>query len=148
MGQKYFRATCADSFSDETATTAAALAAALQREFPEVEAATKLKPASHYFIKTEEKGFYEDVILADENFFKVFSFPLTAGDPHTALVHPDSVVLTRGTAEKVFKNENPMGLWVNNLAITGVMRDVPENSHLKFDFLLSLATLNSNYRLY
>jgi len=127
--------------SDETATTAAALAAALQREFPEVEAATKLKPASHYFIKTEEKGFYEDVILADENFFKVFSFPLTAGDPHTALVHPDSVVLTRGTAEKVFKNENPMGLWVNNLAITGVMRDVPENSHLQFDIVVPFVRL-------
>ncbi|NIO82987.1 MAG: hypothetical protein GTN68_20770, partial [Candidatus Aminicenantes bacterium] len=67
--------------SDESATTAAALAATLQREFPEVEAATKLFPASHYFIKTKDKGFYEDVILADENFFKVFSYPLEAGDP-------------------------------------------------------------------
>lgn len=127
--------------SDESATTAAALAAALQREFPEVEAATKLFPASHYFIKTEEKGFYEDVILADENFFKVFSYPLEAGDPHTALVHPDSVVLTRRTAEKIFKKEDPMGLWVDNLAVTGVMKNVPKHSHLQFDIVVPFVRL-------
>lgn len=129
--------------SDETATTAAALAGALQREFPEVEAATKLKPASHVFIKTKEKGFYEDVILADENFFKVFSYPLEAGDLHTALVHPDSIVLTRRTAEKIFKEENPMGLWVDNLAVTGVMKDVPKHSHLQFDIVFPFVRLFS-----
>jgi len=127
--------------SDETATTAAALAAALQREFPEVEAATKLKPASHVFIKTKEKGFYEDVLLADENFFKVFSYPLEAGDLHTALVHPDSVVLTKRTAEKIFKKENPMGLWIDDLAVTGIMEDIPKNSHLQFEIVVPFVRL-------
>lgn len=127
--------------SDESATTAPALAGALQREFPEVEAATKLKPSSHVFIKTEEKGFYEDVILADENFFKVFSYPFEAGDPHNALVHPDSMVLSRGTAEKIFKKEDPLGLWVDKLAVTGVMRDVPKHSHLQFEIVIPFVRL-------
>jgi putative ABC transport system permease protein len=127
--------------SDETATTAAALAGALQHEFPEVEAATKLKPASHVFIKTKEKGFYEDVILADKDFFKVFSYPFEAGDPHNALVHPESIVLTRRTAEKLFKKENPMGLWVDNLAVTGVMKDIPKHSHLQFEIVVPFVRL-------
>lgn len=127
--------------SDESATTAPALAGALQREFPEVEAATKLKPSSHVFIKTEEKGFYEDVILADENFFKVFSYPFEAGDPHNALVHPDSIVLSRRTAEKIFKKEDPLGSWVDKLAVTGVMKDVPKHSHLQFEIVIPFVRL-------
>ena len=127
--------------SDETATTAAALASALQREFPEVEAATKLKPASHVFIKTKDKGFYEDILLADENFFNVFSYPLEAGSLHTALAHPDSIVLTRSAAEKIFKKEDPMGLWVDKLAVTGVMKDVPKHSHLQFEIVVPFARL-------
>jgi putative ABC transport system permease protein len=87
-------------------------------------------------------------LWASQEFFKVFSFPLISGDPATALRNPYSVVLTETSAKKLFGDEDPLGKTVTSSSnnpptqyiITGVMKDVPKFSHLKFEILTSLST--------
>lgn len=97
--------------------------------------------------KIEESQFY----FADDNAFNVFSWEMIEGNRATALVEPYSVVITKTTAQKYFGNEDAMGkeLVFNNygqsasMKVTGVTEDVPLNSHFKWDFLASFATLES-----
>ena len=130
----------------------------LQENFPEVEACTRLinlqgimgNQVMAYGDRkfTEEKMYY-----ADASLFGIFSFKFIAGDPQQVLGEPHSVVVTQSTALKYFGQESPLGktLLLNGeetFQVTGVMADVPENSHLKFDLLLSLETLkNEKYML-
>jgi predicted permease len=98
-------------------------------------------------IQHKEKGFYLRQAIADPALFTLFTFPLMEGDAGHALDSPYSVVLTQSTASKMFGDEDPMGKTVklgdmgdyNDVTVTGVMRDVPENSHLTFDFVLPLS---------
>ncbi len=78
--------------------------------------------------------------------FKIFTIPFLKGDPNTALNEPNCLVITESAAKKYFGNENPLGKTLNyekerELKITGVIKDVPENSHFKYDFLASFSTL-------
>ena len=91
--------------------------------------------------------FQEDkTVLADSAFFEVFDFPLLQGDPHTALREPFSIVLSETTAKKYFSNTNPMGqtLLLTDASlpvkVTGIMKDMPENTLLKADLLVSKST--------
>lgn len=113
-----------------------------QTEFPEVEEALRIYPQP-VTLRLNEKEFDEPrSIFVDANFFKVFSFPLIAGDPNTVLKVPASVVLTTSTAARYFGHENPIGkeliLDGQTLIVTGVAADVPDQSHLKFDILIPL----------
>lgn len=116
------------------------------KDYPEVESFTRVQPVDRAPVKYEDKNFYEEGgIYADEHFFKVFSFPLLRGDPHTALTTAYSIVITSEMAKKYFGNEDPLGkqLQMNNrydYTVTGVLENVPYNSHLKFDFLCSIET--------
>ncbi|MDH4196374.1 MAG: ABC transporter permease, partial [Candidatus Aminicenantes bacterium] len=74
------------------------------------------------------------------SFLKVFTFPLVKGDPETALGNPDSLVITEAAARKYFGSEDPLGRTLRlanayDFRVTGVARDIPANSHLRFDFL-------------
>lgn len=87
--------------------------------------------------------------VADSGFFSMFSYPLLAGNPATALSQPNAIVISQTTANKYFGKENPIGktLYLNQklpFSITGVFRDAPENSHLKFDMLISFKTVDNN----
>ena len=87
-------------------------------------------------------------IFADSNFFKVFSFPVSRGEPHKLLKDLHSVVISETIAKKYFENTDPVGHTLRfynkvNLIITGVFKDVPENSHLKFDFIIPFDILKS-----
>lgn len=87
--------------------------------------------------------------VADSSFFSMFSYPLLAGNPATALSQPNAIVISQTTANKYFGKENPIGktLYLNQklpFSITGVFRDAPENSHLKFDMLISFKTVDNN----
>jgi putative ABC transport system permease protein len=134
----------------QTATTPAPLAPTLTDEFPEVLGAVRFL-CSHSgrdsLIAYGEKKFYESRFLyADQNVFDIFSFKLIKGDPETALKNPHSIILTEEMAKKYFGNEDPLGkvMTVNNRSdfqITGVLRRIPHNSHFRFDFLASFATL-------
>jgi putative ABC transport system permease protein len=87
--------------------------------------------------KIEEKF----IIAADSNFYKVFEFEILQGDVHSALNQPNTVVLTSTTALKLFPGVNPIGkslrLAEKEYAVSAVMQDIPENSHLKFDYIFS-----------
>src|SRR5699024_8416345 len=81
------------------------------------------------------------------SFFNIFSFPLIQGNPATVLSKPNSVVLTKSTAQKYFGNQNPVGqtLRLRNgqlLKVTGIIANVPHNSSIQFDILASFKTLN------
>jgi putative ABC transport system permease protein len=93
--------------------------------------------------KFEEKNIY----YADTNFLRIFSFPLLQGDPNTLLVRPDGVVLTESSARKYFGSaEQAMGQTLhidndykgNDLQVTGILKDIPHNSHLQFDMLVPI----------
>lgn len=82
---------------------------------------------------------------ADSNFFNVFEFKVLQGaTPAQALSKPNTVILTQSTAERFFKSENPIGKSLKTLGldfeVTAVLEDLPDNSHLKFDFLFASAS--------
>ncbi|MFO7446714.1 MAG: ABC transporter permease [Ignavibacteriaceae bacterium] len=86
------------------------------------------------------------IFFADSTFFKVFDFPLAVGDKNTVLAKPNSVVLTKKLANKYFGDENPVGQSILyegnfNLAVTGVFEDLPLQSHMDFDCLISFSTI-------
>ena len=95
----------------------------------------------------EEKNF----TYADSNFFKVFTIRFIEGNPSMSLNSPNTVVINESLAKIIFHNENPIGkslsLNINekteNYSITGVMKDIPENSHFHYNMILSLSTLNA-----
>ncbi len=120
-------------------------APALLNDFPgEIKQAVRVMPNDAALIVYNNKPFYEKhVIWADSNFFTVFSFPLLRGNPATALNDPNSIVLTESTAKKYFGDEDPMGKILEldrkiKLMVTGIMKDVPANSTLQFNFVTSL----------
>ena len=128
-------------------------APALKDEYPEVEDYARMLPQSfrmgklvalsYVDEKNEEKIFYEDQIyVVDPSFLTVLSFPVKYGDPATALTDPSSIVITESVANKYFGSENPIGkvLTANGFRpfkVTAVLKDIPGNSHIKFEILVS-----------
>ncbi len=138
------------------AQTPAPVASFLKNNFPEIQEATTvnfgwLTGNSRNIIKFGEKKFYtDDLILTDPAFFDIFSFPFLQGDKKTALENPNSVILTYSTAEKCFGSEDPMNKIIqvdgNPVTVTGVIADVPQNSHLRFDIVLPLIYVRNTNR--
>ncbi|MCP4726044.1 MAG: FtsX-like permease family protein, partial [bacterium] len=121
----------------------------LREDYPEVEKLALISRSSRFSIKYNNRHFYERMIYADENFFDIFTFPLLKGDPRSALLEPSTIVITRDMEEKYFGEESGMGktLVLNDsllFTVSGIAENVPENSHLQFDILISFAT----YRTY
>jgi putative ABC transport system permease protein len=130
------------------------LKSTLLNECPDVENAARLciwKSMINLrglFSSGKVSDFESAVYLVDSEFLEIFSFPLVAGDPKTALNDPFSILLTRKTAEKYFGNENPVGKLLNadktyDYEITGILENIPANSHIHFDFLISFDTIYS-----
>ena len=134
--------------NDIWAASNAALAPTLMDEFPEVSAATRFRPINRLLLTKEEKNFYENGLYTDEHFFDVFSFLLEKGDQNRILENPDSIVITRRLAEKFFGNENPVGETLNcslgDLEVVGVVENIPENSHIQFDWLISFERVKAS----
>jgi ABC-type antimicrobial peptide transport system permease subunit len=121
----------------------APLAPALKEEYPEIVKATRFTRLRRgQLVKYRDKNLLEPrICLTDPDFFSMFTFPFLEGDPQTALSNPDSIVLTESVSTKYFGNENPVGkvLNINNefdFTVSGVLKEIPENSTLQFDFLL------------
>ncbi|MCD9015058.1 ABC transporter permease [Parachryseolinea silvisoli] len=117
---------------------------AMQRDFPEVESYVRFV-GGDMVVRRGDVVFIESTcLLADSTVFQVFSWPLIAGDARTALTEPKSVVLTRETAIRYFGNDDPIGQTLDvdgdMCKVTGVMEDVPENSHFPFTLLMSFST--------
>ncbi len=131
------------------AVASAPLAVILPKELPEVLASTRLQNRSGILVRYGEKRFTEDrIFYADSTVFGVFTMPLLLGNAQTALVQPNAIVLTATMAAKYFGDESPIGntLTLDNqdYQITGVMQDVPRQSHFHPDFLASMATLSDS----
>jgi putative ABC transport system permease protein len=117
---------------------------AMQADFPEVENMTRLlAPRQSVVFRYDDKTYEEDKILfAEPNFFDVFSIPLIEGDPEKVFSTQNSIIMTREKALKYFADEDPIGKILTipqgELMVSGVMENVPKNSHLGFDFLVSM----------
>ncbi|SDK02171.1 putative ABC transport system permease protein [Catalinimonas alkaloidigena] len=141
------------------ATTPAPVADALAHTFPMVETATLLTPGVEGDLIYNQRLVQLKGYFADTAFFEVFSFPLAEGSPQSALTEPNALVITRTLAEQLFPHEDPLGKSVDFLGdslghagfawgpftITGIIDDGAYKSHLKFDVLLSAATLPTLY---
>ena len=138
-----------DGTSVPDATTPPALAPAMQREIPDVICATRLfaNPdwGQNFLFKYEDKKFNEQkIFFVDSNFFNVFSFPFIKGNSHDVFKDPNSIVITENVAGKYFGNTNPIGKTLvterfpENLTVTGVIKNIPANSHFHFDFAIPL----------
>lgn len=129
---------------------------AFTQQIPEIERFTRIRadffqegPTISYIQKGERTGF-KDIrsIIVDSTFLSVFSFPLAEGDRHTALRQPKAILLTQSTARKIFGDENAIGRTVeyglthglHTFTVTGVLQDVPANSHIQFDVLIPMET--------
>ncbi len=138
------------------ASTPDPLGAAMKSELPEVKQYVRLRDHGGILVKKGNQNILEDnVILADSTLFDVFTLPMIAGDPHTALVNPNSVVITESTAEKYFPRVNAgavLGkmLTVNDTflyKITGIIKDVPKASHFHYDFFVSMYGQLDSYEI-
>ncbi len=132
-----------------SAITPMPLKDALLAEFPEIEKASRFFPLGRMVVKHGDKIFYENRIrFVDADFLSIFSFDLIRGEAEVVLSKPYSIVLTEASAIKYFGNEEPIGksLTLNNdtdVIVTGIIEDIPENSTLRFDFLVSMETVGA-----
>jgi putative ABC transport system permease protein len=134
------------------ATTPPALAPSMQKELPEVEHVTRVFPnwGRDFLIKYGDKKMIEEKLYrADSSFFDVFSFPFVKGDAKSAFKDVNSIILTETAAKKYFGNENPIGKTLSvddmgDMMVSGVLKDLPSNSHFHFDFLISVRKFPGN----
>ncbi|HDJ33891.1 MAG TPA: ABC transporter permease [Bacteroidetes bacterium] len=118
----------------------------VKQEYPEVEEAVRIFPAGRLLMTYGgESEYEEDLFYADSCIFDVFSFELVRGDPASVLTHPNSLVVTRSLAKKYFGAEDPVGKVLvdghgRSFEVTGLMEDVPRNSHIRFSGLISRTT--------
>lgn len=143
-----------DAETFDQAVTAPPMAEVLMKDYPEVENTVRLD-MSDCIVRYDDKQFLEDgVLLADQSFFDIFDYRLSAGDLNTALREPYSLVLTQSIAEKYFGAENPLGKIMTLFLldpsgngapykITGVMPDPPKNAHFTFNLLGSFNTFET-----
>ena len=120
-------------------------AAGLKLDFPQIERTVgtfQTRP----IVMLRDQPVYVDMIMADPGFFDVLELPFVHGDPRTALRDPDSLVLTETEARRFFGDGNPIGRTLNvvrqevatSLRVTGVIRDLPQNSHLALSMVSRL----------
>lgn len=134
---------------DRVATSPLPFGPTFVEEFPEVEQFVRFQGSGRQQFKYEDKEFYEErIAFVDSSVFQVFSFPLLKGDPDKALTQPYTIVLNETLANKYFNGEDPIGkllLVGENVAYTvsGVMKDLPSNSHFKYSAFYSMKTLES-----
>lgn len=134
-------------------STGPGVAVALKEELPEMELISSIHTPGNFVISytnaaNEVAAFEEEKVLAgDSSFFKMFNFPMVKGVPETALREANTLVMTESTAKKYFMNDNPIGKLVTlgkdtdlkTYEVTGIIKDIPENSYIKFDVLLSMS---------
>lgn len=136
----------------ECAAAVPAVGPALKNNFPEVKRFTRLYPVSgiiSYESPTGIKAFREEKMqITDSSVFEVFDFKLLQGDRSDVLSGPNKAAISERAAKRYFGNDDPIGKTIawdgtRRFEVRGVFADIPENSHIKFDFMLSYQTLNN-----
>lgn len=119
-----------------------------KQKIPEIKEQTRIYRLQRLLFRQGEKVFFESsIVAADSGFFRMFTMPLLTGDPGRALTAPHSIVLTEKLAKKYFGNENPLGKTITlenkyPYTVTGVMKDLPNNSTFTFQAILPYQLLN------
>lgn len=132
---------------DLTALTQIPIGPTLKDEFPEIEEQVRLLPDRDQFYKKGEDVFREDsIVFGDSTLLKVFSLELLYGDPETALNEPNTMIISQSMSKKYFGTDNASGERMENLegnafTITGIFRDLPGNVHLRYNGVISAATI-------
>ncbi|MES1216414.1 MAG: ABC transporter permease [Bacteroidota bacterium] len=148
-----YRITCAAG-DFKAAVNPAGMPVGLKAEMPVIKNFVRLSHQSTNLFEVGVRKFEEKrVFFADSTFLSVFSFPLVKGDPKTALDRPDAVLITEDMATKYFGKEDAMGKILKrdndkNVTVTGILKNIPGNSHLQFDFILPTSSIaQSDYDL-
>jgi len=136
-----------------SAITPNPLGPALKENFPEIQNAARIcgGGSKRKTVSFQQNHFFEDnFFLVDPTFWEVFSFPLIKGNPDTALQEPWSVVITEKAAQKYFGDEDPLGKTLiyenkHNFQVTGVIANIPKNSHFRSDFFASIKCADDLY---
>jgi putative ABC transport system permease protein len=135
---------------DYNSNVSTAIVPAMRVDFPELEQVTQVFYQHEGLIKVGQSIYKEkDYAFADKYLPSVFDYQWIAGDPKTALAEPNTIVLTETMAKKYFGRQNAMGQVINlekqyNLKVTGVIKDIPGNTSLPFNFLVSLETIKKD----
>ncbi|KPK80533.1 MAG: hypothetical protein AMS27_16885 [Bacteroides sp. SM23_62_1] len=148
--ERIFRVGVSGKFSGnefDQAITAQPMAQALVSDYPEVENVVRLRKYGDWLITYKDNKFHEENILfADSTFFEIFDFKILKGDPESVLKEKRSMVMTESLARKYFGMEDPVGKMIkletdtSLFTVTGLMEDIPGNSHIHFDAVGSLHT--------
>jgi putative ABC transport system permease protein len=158
ISDRIYRVAIHSDSPDETGysiSTPEILSQSLKSSIPEVEQAGIIQRSRNAIFQSEAENFMEDGLFADENFFTLFSFEMIQGNRADALRAPNSIVLTEQMADKIFGSENPLGKSLHfksrflscDLNVTGIVKQPPKNSHLKFDYLVSTASMAADQGL-
>jgi len=136
-----------------TAVTSKMLAPALKAELPEIKKSTSFIQYDNFklLIQNGNKGFEENVIIAETNFFEMFSFKFREGNPELVLSNANSLVITENFARKYFGNENPMGKYLNVsgfgkktvMKISGILENIPPQSYIQGEIILPVTWFKS-----
>lgn len=134
---------------NKTAVTGTKVGPQLKRTFPQVESFVRVIKYSRSVANGQRVFDEKNILYADADFFKTFSFNMRNGNPATALSDPYKIVLTESTAKKYFGTENPVGkiLRVNDLQdyeVTGITADVPLSSQVQYDMVASFSSLGAS----
>jgi len=132
---------------DRFAVSSIPLAPALKIEFPEIEQFCRFATNDNVILKYNEKEFFEkQVYFADSTAPSMFTLSFSEGNPDNALNDPFTIILSKSMAIKYFGNGQAYGKTIvsgnnNSFKVTGVFNDLPDNTHMKFDMLMSMSTL-------
>ncbi len=122
----------------------------MKEKMPEVREYARAFPMSAVVTYEDTRYWEKRMHIADQSFLEIFDFPLVAGDVGS-FAEPNTAVISEALAQKYFKGADPLGKTLeidgdDQVEIVGVAKDVPDNSHIKFDILISYETLNNNTR--
>jgi putative ABC transport system permease protein len=137
--------------TDNNYYTSGPMALNIKADFPEVQSMVRFAPNSILIRKGDVKFQEQQTLFADSSVFSIFDFHLLNGNPHTALEEPFSIVLSKTAAKKYFGSSDPVGQvvemtgWRIPARVTGIMENIPENSQLKADMLVSMTTISKNW---
>ena len=127
------------------ATIAPPIAPLLKQDFPEIEDITRVMTPGRIALTIDEKTINDEtLVIADANVFEFFNLVFVSGDPDIALAAPTNIVLSERAADRYFGSEDPIGKTINvagqaDFTVTGVFEDLPDNSHMQFEIVTSIA---------
>jgi putative ABC transport system permease protein len=128
------------------------LAPSLKQTYPEILDSIRFcNGFQNFLVEYDEKVYSEEIGIVDSSFLTMFTFPLLKGNPQTALEDPYSLIMTEKMARKYFGSEDPIGKVIRILSsrkqkisftVTGILEDIPRNSHLQFQIFLPFQALD------